>query len=267
MFLSLARNEQVEFDLGWHVVRNLDSGVSDGTQNRDTVETQFFAESNFRSLSATTLGIGHLRQRLSMVLFGQIKAELPQLIGDIESGISSCHQGLEKLGPARITFEDQKAFLVDLSDDFQKLCEAAIKGDYEHDFFADRSLSNRRLSAMIANMGMDFAEDMRTKGAQWKIVEQANSRYRCRTRKQAIEDVRQLLRTSRGREVGIPILDTYPWIHALTICLHSYQVSQTLCWWVKPSASIASLGKDWHANTLKVSGTLPKVSWSKHCSI
>ncbi len=70
-----------------------------------------------------------------MVLFSQIKAELPQLIEDIESGISSCRWGLEKLGPARITLDDQKDFLVDLSDDFQKLCEAAIKGDYEHDFF------------------------------------------------------------------------------------------------------------------------------------
>jgi len=199
--LSLARNEQVEFHLGWHVVRNLDSGPSDGVQDRDATEKQFFAESNFRSLSATTLGIGHLRQRLSMVLFSQIKAELPQLIEDIESGISSCRWGLEKLGPARITLDDQKDFLVDLSDDFQKICEAAIKGDYEHDFFADRSLFDRRLSAMIANMGMDFKEEIRTEGAQWKIVENASRKERCRTRAQAIKEVRKLLRMSRGREV------------------------------------------------------------------
>ena len=139
-----------------------------------------------------------------MVLFGQIKAELPQLIEDIESGISSCHRGLEKLGPARITLDDQKNFLVDLSDDFQKLCDAAIKGDYEHDFFADRSLFDRRLSAMIANMGMDFKEEIRTEGAQWKIVENASRKERCRTRAQAIEEVRKLLRMSRGREVWTP---------------------------------------------------------------
>jgi hypothetical protein len=199
--LSLARNEQVEFHLGWHVVRNPDTGASSGAQDRDAIEKQFFAESNFRSLSATNLGIEHLRQRLSMVLFGQIKAELPQLIEDIESGISSCHRGLEKLGPARITLDDQKNFLVDLSDDFQKLCDAAIKGDYEHDFFADRSLFDRRLSAMIANLGMDFEEKIRTKGTRWEIVQSASRKKGCRTRGQAIEEVRKLLRMSRGREV------------------------------------------------------------------
>ncbi len=89
------------------MVRNLDSGLSDGAQDRDAVEKQFFAESNFRSLSAMTLGIENLRQRLSMVLFDQIKAELSQLIEDIELGILSCRRGLEKLGSARITLNEQ----------------------------------------------------------------------------------------------------------------------------------------------------------------
>lgn len=139
-----------------------------------------------------------------MVLFSQIKAELPQLIDDIESGISSCRRELEQLGPARISLDDQKNFLIDLSDDFQKLCEAAIKGDYEHDFFADRSLSDRRLSAMITNMGMGFEEGIRTEGSQWKIVERASRKPYCRTQAQAVEEVRNLLRMSRGREVGTP---------------------------------------------------------------
>ncbi|KAH6676259.1 dynamin family protein [Halenospora varia] len=205
IFLSLARNEQVEFDLGWHVVRNLDSGDQGQDQDRDTVETQFLAESNFRSLSATNLGIAHLRQRLSVVLFGQIRAELPQLMEDIEAGISSCRHGLEKLGPARVTLDDQKNFLVHLSDDFQSLCEAATKGDYEHKFFADQSLFDRRLSAMTANRGMEFEEEVRTEGAQWKIVASASKRKRHRTRTEAVEEVRELLKKSRGRELpGLP---------------------------------------------------------------
>jgi hypothetical protein len=63
IFFSLARNQQVEFHLGWHVVRNLDAGDQD--QDRNAVEAQFLAESNFRSLYGTNLGITHLRQRLS----------------------------------------------------------------------------------------------------------------------------------------------------------------------------------------------------------
>jgi hypothetical protein len=214
IFLSLARNEQVEFHLGWHVVRNLDSG--DQNQDRDTVEAQFLAESNFRSLHAPSLGIAHLRQRLSVVLFDQIKAELPRLIEDIEAGISSCQRGLEKLGPARVTLEDQQNFLVDLSDDFQSLCEAATKGDYEHKFFADQSLFNRRLSAITANRGIEFEEEIRTEGAQWKIVDFASKRRHHRTRAEAVEEVEKLLKKSRGREVGTPIPRSHTFIHMLS---------------------------------------------------
>ncbi len=164
--MSLARNEQVEFHLSWHVVRNSNTEASSEAQDRDAIEKQFFVESNFRFLSATNLGIEHLRQRLSMILFDQIKVELSQLIEDIKSDISSCHRKLKKLVSARITLDDQKNFLVDLSDDFQKLCDAAIKDDYEHDFFADRSLFDRRLSAMIVNLKRDFEEKIRTKGTR-----------------------------------------------------------------------------------------------------
>jgi hypothetical protein len=178
--------------------------VIDPAHERDTIEKEFFAESNFRSLPAPNLGIEHLRHRLSMVLFGQIRAELPQLIEDIETGISSCRRELEKLEPARITLDDQKDFYVDLSDEFQKLCKAAVKGDYDDDFFADSSLPSRRLSAMIANMGMGFANNVGIEGAQWKIVRGGSSKRHYRTHAQAIEEVRKLLRKSRGREVGTP---------------------------------------------------------------
>ena len=158
IFLSLARNEQVEFNLGWHVVRNLDDTNKD--QDRDAVEQAFLTESNFQSLSAISLGIAHLRQRLSVVLFEQIKSELPRLIEDIESGISSCRRGLEKLGPAQLTLDEQRKFLVDLSGNFQLLCNAATKGDYKQSFFTDPSLFDRRLSAMVANRGVSFEEDI-----------------------------------------------------------------------------------------------------------
>ncbi|TKA65559.1 hypothetical protein B0A49_06862 [Cryomyces minteri] len=204
-FLGLARNEQVEFDLGWHVVRNLDSReLNDPDLDRDRVEMDFFASSNFRSLAATTLGIDHLRRRLSHVLFEQIRSELPRLMEDIESGKDSCQTGLDKSGPSRTTIEEQRAFLIDLSDGFQSLCKAAIRGDFEDDFFADGSLADRRLSAMFSNKGVGFEKPIRTQGRQWKIVErveESTSDKRCRTRTQAIAEVLELVKKSRGREL------------------------------------------------------------------
>jgi hypothetical protein len=137
----------------------------------------------------------------SLVPFGQIKAELPQLIKDIEICISSCCRGLENLGPARVTLNDQKGFLVDISDDFQTICKAAIKGDYKHRFFVGQYLHDRRLSSIIANWGMDFAGEIRTEGAKLKIVKSARSQKRYCTRAGAVEEVRKLLRKSRGCEV------------------------------------------------------------------
>lgn len=247
------------------MVRNLDS--SDEDQDRDAVETRFLAESNFRSLPATHLGIAHLRQRLSVVLFDQIKAELPRLIEDIDDGISNCQHSLEKLGPARITLDDQVNFLVDLSDDFQSLCAAAIKGDYEHNFFADQSLFDRRLSAMIVNRGMEFAEEIQTDGAQWKVLDVATKKKRYRTRAQAVEEVRKLLKKSRGREVKNPkstilrvyVLDTN-WL------MFSYQACQTLFLLARSFENIATLGKLWHASISRMSGMQQRILWSRHCS-
>jgi hypothetical protein len=80
-FIALARNEEVNFSLGWHVVKNLDSATSkDQHDNRDQQETLFFQESGFNCLPDHTVGINFLRARLSKVLFSQIRTELPRLI-------------------------------------------------------------------------------------------------------------------------------------------------------------------------------------------
>lgn len=123
------------------------------------------------------------------------------MIEDIENSILGCRNSLNQLGSARETPDDQRKFLVDLSSDFQSLCEAATKGDYEHTFFADQSLLDRRLSAMIANRGMQFEEEIRTTGAKWKVVEGGNRKKNQISRMEAVDQVRKLLRKSRGREV------------------------------------------------------------------
>lgn len=78
----------------------------------------------------------------------------------------NCRRKLKKLKSARLIFDEQNNFLIDLSDDFQKLWETAIKGDYEHDFITSRFLIEKHLSVMIVNMRMDFEKKIRTKEAQ-----------------------------------------------------------------------------------------------------
>ncbi len=183
------------------MIRNLNFKLSDKVQDWDAIKKQFFAESNFRFLSIMILDIEHLHQQLSMMLFSQIKIKLSQLIENIKSDILSCCWKLKKLESAHIILNDQKNFLVDLNDDFQKFCKIAIKDDYKHDFFADWSLFDKRLSTMIINMRMNFKEEIQTEEAQWKIMKNASCKKRCWTQVQTIKEVHKLLRMSRECEV------------------------------------------------------------------
>lgn len=209
VFVSLARNEQVEFKLGWHVVKNQDLGRGEfDPKKRDREEVEYFEISSFNTLPAGSKGVSRLRQRLSKVLFNQIRRQLPNLIGDIEQGSASCEAALEKLGPARAAIEEQRTLLLDLSEAFQNLCRDAIKGPYNDPFFGDGLIAagkEKRLRAVVRNMQIDFAEIIRTQGCKWEIVEKPSSDERCRTRAEAVEQILKLLKHSRGRELpGLP---------------------------------------------------------------
>ena len=208
-FLALARNEDVNFERGWHVVRNLDLGAGEGeTKDRDSEESLFFEKSTFKSLPPSSVGISSLRHRLSQVLFDQVRSELPRLIEDIESSLVATQDTLDKLGPSRVTAREQQDFLIQVSQKFQILSKDAINGQYSDPFFQDHLPVKRRLCAVIANSHDDFRTTLQKKGARWTITEDetkrrakgSNSRYR--TRKEALDKIQESLRISRGREVS-----------------------------------------------------------------
>ena len=201
-FLRLARNNDVKFDLGWHVVRNLDTGIQDNSAKpRDEQERAYFRESNFKNLRPDSVGIAALRVKLSKILFNQIRVELPSLVKDIESKLSSNESELAKLGPSRISEHEQRSFLTDLSTRFQEICRDAIRGDYDHPFFQNDSNHEKRLCAVIMNMHFAFADELRKNGARWKITDGDLHIDGWRTRSEAIKEACKLLKKNRGREV------------------------------------------------------------------
>ncbi|KFZ04293.1 hypothetical protein V502_10260 [Pseudogymnoascus sp. VKM F-4520 (FW-2644)] len=209
-FIKLARNERVKFRLGWHVIKNLDSAQKEDQkltlETRNSQEKAYFKESNFNSLPPHNVGIESLRTQLSKVLFNQIRLELPRLVDDIEQRILTTRATKDKLGPNRTGINDQHAFLIQLSQTFQTICQAAVRGDYDSDFFQSDELSEKRLCANLMNKHFEFAEKLRKSGSQWIIVEKkSNADARIRTRQEAITDACRLLKRSRGRELpGLP---------------------------------------------------------------
>lgn len=208
-FLGLARNEEFEFKHGWHVVKNQDTAKGEfDPANRDREEDEWFAGSNFKTLPSISRGASRLRDRLSKMLFNQIREQLPNLMADIEKEKADCQAKLEELGQSRLTLEEQRECLLEISEEFEKLCSEAINGPYNDPFFGDGVAAEgyeKRLRAVVRNMQIGFADIIRTDGGQWKIVESPSEDSRCRTRAQAIEKILILVKRSRCKELpGLP---------------------------------------------------------------
>ena len=205
-FIGLAMNEDVNFRLGWHVLRNRDYESRNSTTGaRDIAETVFFSQGVWKDLPRQAVGIVTLRERLSKVLLDQIKAELPSLVDDIQNGVDDCQGKLNKLGGPRSTLDEQRLFLLRISQSFQSLCKAAVDGTYGDSFFEDpRSQKgyDKRLRAGVQNLGIRFAEKMRIKGHHREIVDANEGKKGGRvTRDDFIDEISKLLTTSRGREL------------------------------------------------------------------
>ncbi|KAI0907603.1 P-loop containing nucleoside triphosphate hydrolase protein [Ustulina deusta] len=207
-YFEMAQNNDIVFRLGWHVVRNRDFQARNSTnEDRNRVEMEFFAQGIWSALPHKDKGAAALQVRLSEVLKDHILDQLPDLLGDIEKGISDCSGRLEKLGDARSTIQDQRKYLVTASHRFSTLVQEAVDGVYRDKFFGDARVDrdyNRRLRSVVQNTLGDFSREMRYGGQARAIVESVTDRsaHPCQIqRHKYLEEVRTLMRRTRGREL------------------------------------------------------------------
>jgi GTPase SAR1 family protein len=211
-FVELAKNEDVHFRLGWHVLRNRDYSNRDcSSEERDSDERSFFSKGIWTTLPTNVLGLGPLKPRLSTVLRDQIISELPSLVHDVEGGIEDCQNRLAKLGNARASLSEQRRYLLNVGQAFGSLVKDAVGGAYADDFFGLAITPegySKRLRAVVQNLLIDFAEDMRLVGHDREIVDEVfadmdddNLQPVKVTREDYILEVRTLMRRGRGREL------------------------------------------------------------------
>ena len=213
-FVELVQNLDVGFRLGWHALMNRSFESRDCTiQERDSAEESFFNQGTWKELPRSIIGISTLRSRLSEVLFDQIRAELPALILDIESGIGDCQSTHARLGNSRATVTEQRLFLLQVSQRCQHLTTAALDSSYDDPFFLDPRTGDgfsRRLRALIQDQNIIFAQMMRTKGEYRPIVDRDDTSAAVESggactnsisRGEFIEEIRVLLTRTRGREL------------------------------------------------------------------
>lgn len=177
-FIALARNEEIFFGLGWHVLRNRNFQERNQTfEERNQTEELFFATGAWAKVDRSCVGITRLRERLSQLLYAHIKAELPKVLADIKNGYDECTEKLVKLGRPRTTIVEQRLFLTELSMKFVHLCKSAIDGNYEDSFFGDgvpppEVDRPKRLRGVAQNLALGLAETLRVKGHTYEISDE-----------------------------------------------------------------------------------------------
>ncbi|RKF73097.1 Interferon-induced GTP-binding protein Mx [Golovinomyces cichoracearum] len=169
-FIALAQNKDINYKLGWHVVKNrsfLESETS--LAERNLSESNWLRNSNFNVLPPDNLGIKALRNRLSMLLFEHVKAELPKLRQELENRLVDYKEKLEVMGDSRATTTECRPYLVTLAQKVREICKDAIDGHYQDEFFTRPSdvidcgneimVPVNRIRAVVQCVNSKFASD------------------------------------------------------------------------------------------------------------
>ncbi|KAK4197977.1 putative vacuolar sorting protein VPS1 [Triangularia verruculosa] len=212
LYLSLAKNEQVKFHLGWHVLKNMDSEKGTWSlDDRDAAETEFFSKGSWREMPSSHVGISMLRTRLSKLLLGQIATELPSLMTEIDQKCKNCQVQLEHLGESRASPDEQRRYLLHLSQAFQSLVTASTSGSYNDQFFEDAMTDmgyKQRIRAVVQNLNEGFASEMGRTG-HFRVITDFKSGTTSSdlsepqqvTRDEFLNHIEEVIRRTRGREL------------------------------------------------------------------
>lgn len=211
-YVALARNRDVRFDLGWHVLKNRDFAAQGTTAaERDASERDFFASAPaWAAVPPEQLGVAALRSRLSAVLRDLVVRQLPRVLASVEAGVADCNARLAVLGEARDSAAQRRGYVLHASEQFWALMRAAIDGAYFDGFFdgpkGDDTYS-KRLRAVVQNRLDEFEVTMQGRGRAQVIVDdnesdgEAEDGQEVVTRSDYISHVEVLMKASRGREL------------------------------------------------------------------
>ena len=186
-FIDLARNDDIFFKLGWHVLKNR-TFEEDGCTliERNDSEAIWFRKSNFQELGPDSLGVEALRSRLSTLLFEHVKRELPKLQKDLQKALKDAEEQLEVMGDSRSSLIECRKYLANQSLNFYDLCKAGVSGSYEGSFFEfngtdsfspESPLAVRRIRAMVQLLNNTFNHDMLSRGHKFEISSIEDSDY------------------------------------------------------------------------------------------
>ncbi|KAH0428256.1 hypothetical protein CcaCcLH18_09146 [Colletotrichum camelliae] len=172
-YLQVVRGREAvhNLQLGWHVLRNLpDYGESEADpDSRDAVERKFFESGSWASIPVIHRGMSALRKRLSHILHDHIKKSLPGVVDEIRGKLAEHEAELARLGQARSSAADMRAYLVDIAARFEKLVREGIQGHYNDPFFGGFDGSDRKLRSHLRSFNRAIRHILLVQGSSQKI--------------------------------------------------------------------------------------------------
>ncbi|KAF6804389.1 dynamin family protein [Colletotrichum sojae] len=174
-YLQVVRDREAVYNLplGWHVLRNLssdDTSDAGGADSRDVVERKFFESGSWASIPVAHRGASALRKRLSQILHDQLKKNVPGVLQEIQEKLTENQAELTRLGQARTSAADMRAYLVDIAARFERLVRDGIQGHYNDPFFGGFDGTDRKLRSHLRQFNRAIRHILLVQGSTQNIT-------------------------------------------------------------------------------------------------
>jgi GTPase SAR1 family protein len=215
MFIKLAKNEIVKFDLGWHVLRNRSNDREErncSAMERDLNEKRFFETSNWNTLDKSHLGIDTLKTKMSRLLLQRFAEVIPHVVSQIEQRLDICKKNLADLGEGYGDVLQMRAKMQEWckrsTDYVYNAAEGYYRDHYKTSFF-DSNASDariRKLRARINAENLRFEEELRTMGHTVEIADVHAPSNRRRSRTEGFKAPRRMTRAEFIDKMVEPVI-------------------------------------------------------------
>lgn len=162
--ISLVECKRNQLRLGYCVVRNRgQSELLSGAAQRHRKEKEFFAMEPWSRLDRERVGTPALQRRLQELLVSITRREFPKVQAQIVQQLSTCRKRLEGLVADRESTDQQRQFLLEISQKFQDVTNCALDADYSrHSVFG--SIPELRLATLAVERMERYAKDIQAYG-------------------------------------------------------------------------------------------------------
>jgi hypothetical protein len=162
--MILVEGKRNPLHLGYCIVRNRgQSELSSDAVTRHRKEKDFFSTEPWSRLDRDRVGTPALQRRLQELLVSITRREFPKVQAQIVQRLSSCRKRLEGLGADRESTDQQRRFLLEISQKFQDITNCALDAYYSrHTIFG--SIPELRLATLAVERMDRYAKDIETLG-------------------------------------------------------------------------------------------------------